>query len=99
MMFMMPIPPTSSEMAAMPPRKTVKTPVIWLATSVNDSCDITLKSSSASERMSWRERRMEVTSVMALATCSESTTATEIWLISSRAFERVMMRTWAVEIG
>ena len=46
MMFMMPMPPTSSEMPATPPRKRVSTPVIAVADSSISSWLRMVKSSS-----------------------------------------------------
>ncbi len=57
MIFMMPMPPTSSEMAAMPPRKMVKTPVMVSAV-FRKSCWVRMVKSSSPMAVRWRVRRI-----------------------------------------
>ncbi|MNS17548.1 hypothetical protein D3C72_492250 [compost metagenome] len=56
MMFMMPMPPTNSEMAAMPANSTVKPWVTTLTVLSSSAIVCRLKSSSSSARMPWRWR-------------------------------------------
>ena len=62
MMFMIPMPPTISEIEAMPPSSSVSVPLIALA--VWSSCDWSKieKSSSSVAARSWRDRRSVVIS-------------------------------------
>ncbi len=60
MMFMIPIPPTSSEMPAMPPRKMVSTPVIVVAVA-RKFCWVKTVKSSAPTGVRWRARRISAT--------------------------------------
>ncbi len=67
MMFMMPIPPTRSEIPAMPPKKMVNTPVIVPAMS-RKFCWVKIVKSSTPIGDWWRARRMPDTSSWAAAT-------------------------------
>jgi hypothetical protein len=84
MMFMMPIPPTSSEMAAMPPRKMVSTLVMVLAVS-RKSCWVRMVKSSAPMAVRWRLRRIWATSsaawgtLWALMACTSSRSTRSRW--------------------
>jgi len=69
MIFMMPIPPTSSEMAAMPPRNTVNTLVMVCAVATKSCCEKMVKS-SLPRVMRWRRRRISAACALALDTVS-----------------------------
>jgi len=56
-MFIIPMPPTNKDMAAIPPRKMVNTPVIVLAIS-RKSCWVSRVKSSSPMAVRWRERRI-----------------------------------------
>ena len=62
MMFMMPMPPTSSEIAPIRPSSMATPALIVLAVSANEAMFCTLKSSGLSRRMRWRARRVSLTS-------------------------------------
>ena len=53
-MFMIPMPPTSSEMPAIEASTTVNVPVMVEAVAAMSLCDITLKSACAEVEMLWR---------------------------------------------
>ena len=76
MMFMMPIPPTSREMPAIEPRKSVSTPVIWLKTATRSAWLMTEKSSSSRKRMLCRSRNRRVMSSVACSMRSSLATWT-----------------------
>jgi len=61
MMFMMPMPPTSSEMPAIPPRKMVSTLVMVCAVLRKSFCEKTVKSSTPMA-VRWRWRKIWDTS-------------------------------------
>ena len=62
MMFMMPMPPTSSEMLAIAPKRTVIIAVDWLTEAMMLAVFCTWKSFSLSPVMRWRWRRSVVIS-------------------------------------
>ena len=53
--FMIPMPPTKSEIAAMPPSAAVITPRNWLMVDSSCVCSMTVNSSSLSRRRSTRD--------------------------------------------
>ena len=68
MMFMIPIPPTTSEMPAIAPSTRVRMPVIWLAAESRSCWLVTWKSAWAGSEMWWESSRMSVTSLLAAST-------------------------------
>ena len=85
MMFMIPMPPTISEIEAMPPSSSVSVPLIALA--VWSSCDWSKieKSSSSVAARPWRDRRSVVISAWTAVICAWSATLTPIVRTSSPA--------------
>ena len=78
MMFMIPMPPTTSEIDAIPPSSRVSVPLIALA--VWSSCDWSkiVKSAVSVGARSWRSRRSAVISAWTVAICAWSATLTPI---------------------
>ncbi len=74
MMFMMPMPPTNSEMPAMMPRKMVSTLVIWLSAPISSAWLRMVKSSSSRKAMPREPRRASCISTMAASWRSSLTT-------------------------
>jgi hypothetical protein len=65
MMFITPIPPTSSEIAATSPSSVVNTPLVELEVSSSEPWLSTLKPGSAVSLIRWRSSRIVVTSASA----------------------------------
>ena len=78
MMFMIPMPPTMSEIEAMPPSSSVSVPLIEDAASSSWVWSNTLKSSSSVAASSWRSRRSAVMSALAAVMSAASAMLTPI---------------------
>ena len=79
MMFITPIPPTSSEMAAIAPSRTVKIPVIELA-ALRKVAEFVTEKSRSSAVVRWRASRIASIWVCAASTVSAEVAWTEMLL-------------------
>jgi len=89
MMFMMPMPPTSSEMLAMEASSMVKTLEVSWAVAAMSVWLRTVKSSSPPSGIRWASRMIAVTSAWADSICSSETARTRIWLTCTWPLRRV----------
>ena len=80
MMFMTPMPPTRSEMAATAPSSTVNTRLVAALVWRSVAWLRTLKSAWLGSEMRWRASRTEVTSSWAAVVCFRDAAWTRIWL-------------------
>ncbi len=97
MIFIMPIPPTSSEIAAIPPRKRVSTPRMdWVMLRIESWVKMVKSSRPTSVR--WRVRRISEISSEAACTLAESIAWASMVSTLSRTL-RWNSRVWAVVNG
>ena len=78
MMFITPMPPTTSEMPAIAPRKTVKVVVTLVAVDSMSVCDCTVKSSLSPTPILCKVRSLAVIAAMAVSMLSELIAETSI---------------------